>query len=126
MHSLLQFQVQCTHLMVSWSMLDSVMEQLEYSRQSLLGYNAGLHLLPTYLLQYLGMCNLQQLLFESGEILFLVSNILYVTAALWLHLISSGGGNVYPMDVAANPLNPNQFAVGMSDGAVHVLEPWED
>ena len=40
-----------------------------------LGYNAGLHLLPTYLLQYLGMCNLQQLLFESGEILFLVTNI---------------------------------------------------
>jgi len=33
---------------------------------------------------------------------------------------------VYPMDVAANPLNPNQFAVGMSDGAVHVLEPLED
>ena len=28
---------------------------------------------------------------------------------------------MYPMDVAANPLNPNQFAVGMSDGAVHVL-----
>ena len=24
-----------------------------------LGYNAGLHLLPTYLLQYLGMCSLQ-------------------------------------------------------------------
>ena len=70
--------------------------------------------------------DLQQLLFESGEILFLVTNILYVTAALWLHLISSGGGNVYPMDVAANPLNPNQFAVGMSDGAVHVLEPLED
>jgi len=39
---------------------------------------------------------------------------------------SSGGGTVYPMDVAANPWNPNQFAVGMSDGAVHVLEPLED
>jgi len=40
--------------------------------------------------------------------------------------VPSGGGNVYPIDVAANPLNPNQFAVGMSDGAVHVLEPLED
>ena len=75
MHSLLQFQEQYTHLMASWSMLDFAMEQLEYSRRNLLGYNAGLHLLPTYLLQYLGMCNLQQLLFESGEILFLVTNI---------------------------------------------------
>jgi len=40
--------------------------------------------------------------------------------------VPSGGGIVYPLDVAANPLNPNQFAVGMSDGAVHVLEPLED
>jgi hypothetical protein len=30
------------------------------------------------------------------------------------------------MDVAANPWYPNQIAVGMSDGAVHVLEPLED
>jgi len=27
------------------------------------------------------------------------------------------------MDVAANPWYPNQIAVGMSDGAIHVLEP---
>jgi hypothetical protein len=30
---------------------------------------------------------------------------------------------VYPMVVAAHPLEPNQIAVGMSDGAVHVVEP---
>ncbi|PUZ64082.1 hypothetical protein GQ55_3G115400 [Panicum hallii var. hallii] len=40
--------------------------------------------------------------------------------------VPSGGGIVYPMDVAANPWYPNQIAVGMSDGAVHVLEPLED
>jgi hypothetical protein len=40
------------------------------------------------------------------------------------HLINSSGGEiVYPMVVAAHPWKPNQFAVGMSDGAVHVLEP---
>lgn len=27
------------------------------------------------------------------------------------------------MVVAAHPLEPNQIAVGMSDGAVHVVEP---
>uniref|UniRef100_A0A0D9ZW45 Uncharacterized protein n=2 Tax=Oryza glumipatula TaxID=40148 RepID=A0A0D9ZW45_9ORYZ len=37
--------------------------------------------------------------------------------------VSSGGGIVYPMAVAAHPWKPNQFAVGMSDGEVHVLEP---
>jgi len=35
----------------------------------------------------------------------------------------SGDETVYPMDVAANPWYPNQIAVGMSDGAIHVLEP---
>ena len=30
------------------------------------------------------------------------------------------------MDVAANPWYPNLITVGMSDGAVHVLEPLED
>ncbi|WVZ96510.1 hypothetical protein U9M48_042141 [Paspalum notatum var. saurae] len=37
--------------------------------------------------------------------------------------VSSGGETVYPMVVAADPWKPNQMAVGMSDGAVYVLEP---
>ncbi|XP_039836647.1 disease resistance protein Pik-2-like isoform X5 [Panicum virgatum] len=45
----------------------------------------------------------------------------YVTSS-----VPSGGGIVYPMDVAANPWYPNLITVGMSDGAVHVLEPLED
>jgi len=45
----------------------------------------------------------------------------YVTSS-----VPSGGGIVYPMDVAANPWHPNLITVGMSDGAVHVLEPLED
>ncbi|OEL22687.1 Protein TPR2 [Dichanthelium oligosanthes] len=41
--------------------------------------------------------------------------------------ISSGGEViVYPMAVAANPWKPNQIAVGMSDGAIYVLEPLDD
>jgi hypothetical protein len=40
-----------------------------------------------------------------------------------LSLVSSGGETVYPTVVAAHPLKPNQIAVGMSDGAVYVLEP---
>ncbi|KAL9264851.1 TPR3-like protein [Drosera capensis] len=32
---------------------------------------------------------------------------------------------IYPLSVATNPSFPNQFAVGLSDGAVHVLEQLE-
>ncbi|KAK4389148.1 protein TOPLESS-RELATED PROTEIN 2 [Sesamum angolense] len=36
--------------------------------------------------------------------------------------LSSNGG-AFPMVIAAHPSDPNQFALGMSDGAVHVVEP---
>jgi len=38
-------------------------------------------------------------------------------------LIASRGETIYPTVVATHPWKPNQIAVGMSDGAVHVLEP---
>lgn len=31
--------------------------------------------------------------------------------------------SVYPLVIAAHPSEPNQIALGMSDGAVHVVEP---
>lgn len=31
----------------------------------------------------------------------------------------------YPVAVSAHPSEPNQFALGLSDGGVHVLEPLE-
>ncbi|KAH0688342.1 hypothetical protein KY285_017933 [Solanum tuberosum] len=33
--------------------------------------------------------------------------------------------NIHPVVVAAHPEDPNQFALGMSDGGVHVFEPLE-
>ncbi|KAL0312385.1 UNVERIFIED_CONTAM: protein TOPLESS-RELATED PROTEIN 2 [Sesamum radiatum] len=36
--------------------------------------------------------------------------------------LSSNGG-AFPVVIAAHPSDPNQFALGMSDGAVHVIEP---
>lgn len=30
---------------------------------------------------------------------------------------------MFPVVIAAHPSDPNQFALGMSDGAVHVIEP---
>ncbi|CAA6669573.1 unnamed protein product [Spirodela intermedia] len=38
---------------------------------------------------------------------------------------SSSCCSAYPVAIAAHPAEPNQFALGMSDGAVHVVEPPE-
>lgn len=34
-------------------------------------------------------------------------------------------GNIYPSVIAAHPHQPNQFAIGLTDGGVHVIEPAE-
>ncbi|KAL5724564.1 Protein TOPLESS-RELATED PROTEIN 2 [Ranunculus cassubicifolius] len=36
---------------------------------------------------------------------------------------TSSSGSVYPVVIAAHPSEPNQIALGMSDGTVHVVEP---
>ena len=36
-----------------------------------------------------------------------------------------GSSNVQPVVIAAHPQEPNQFAVGLSDGGVHMFEPLE-
>lgn len=33
------------------------------------------------------------------------------------------GNPTYPLVIAAHPSEPNQIALGMSDGSVHVVEP---
>lgn len=33
--------------------------------------------------------------------------------------------NVHPLVIAAHPQEPNEFALGLSDGGVHVFEPLE-
>ncbi|GKV31989.1 hypothetical protein SLEP1_g40635 [Rubroshorea leprosula] len=39
--------------------------------------------------------------------------------------ILSGSQAVYPLVVAAHPQDPNQFAIGLTDGSVKVMEPTE-
>lgn len=42
-----------------------------------------------------------------------------------LLFLFSGSSNVHPLVIAAHPHEPNQFALGLSDGSVHVFEPLE-
>ncbi|MBA0603944.1 hypothetical protein Gorai_000020, partial [Gossypium raimondii] len=41
------------------------------------------------------------------------------------YLPASVSSNVHPLVIAAHPSEPNEFAVGLSDGGVHVFEPLE-
>ncbi|XP_058115708.1 protein TPR3-like isoform X2 [Magnolia sinica] len=41
------------------------------------------------------------------------------------YLPANISSTVYPLVIAAHPSEPNQFAVGLTDGGVHVLEPLE-
>ncbi|GER48462.1 WD-repeat protein [Striga asiatica] len=41
------------------------------------------------------------------------------------YLNPSISSNVHPLVIAAHPQEPNQFALGLSDGSVHVFEPLE-
>ncbi|KAK4769627.1 hypothetical protein SAY86_027777 [Trapa natans] len=41
------------------------------------------------------------------------------------HSVLNGSQPVYPLVVATHPLEPNQLAVGLSDGSVKVMEPLE-
>lgn len=38
-------------------------------------------------------------------------------------LLFGSGSSPYPTVIASHPSEPNQIALGMSDGAVHVIEP---
>ncbi|KAB2071693.1 hypothetical protein ES319_A08G240300v1 [Gossypium barbadense] len=40
--------------------------------------------------------------------------------------VSGSNGAAYAVVIAAHPSEPNQIALGMSDGAVHVIEPSQD
>lgn len=46
-----------------------------------------------------------------------------IAPSAYLSSIGSGSGAAYPVVIAAHPSDSNQFALGMSDGTVHVMEP---
>ncbi|XP_060207739.1 protein TOPLESS-RELATED PROTEIN 2-like isoform X1 [Lycium barbarum] len=46
-----------------------------------------------------------------------------IAPSAYLSSIGSGNGVPFPVVIAAHPSDSNQFALGMSDGTVHVIEP---
>ncbi|WVZ96515.1 hypothetical protein U9M48_042145 [Paspalum notatum var. saurae] len=72
------------------------------------------------LLIYAGFCDGSIGVFEARSLTLQcrIAPSAYISSS-----VSRGGGTVYPVAVAANPWKHYQMAVGMSDGAVYVLEP---
>ncbi|KAI4301739.1 hypothetical protein L6164_034986 [Bauhinia variegata] len=48
-----------------------------------------------------------------------------IAPSTYLSQAEAALSGVYPLVVAAHPLEPNQFAIGMTDGSVKVIEPRE-
>ncbi|KAJ8485636.1 hypothetical protein OPV22_018121 [Ensete ventricosum] len=71
------------------------------------------------LLVYAGFCDGAVGVFEADSLR------LRCRIALTAYMSSSipSSGPVYPLVIAAHPSEPNQIALGMSDGAVNVVEP---
>ncbi|GAV81493.1 WD40 domain-containing protein [Cephalotus follicularis] len=65
--------------------------------------------------------------FEDGSVCVLTSTTLRLRCRIdpSAYLPSNLTPRVYPVVVAAHPSEPNQFALGLTDGGVHVMEPPE-
>lgn len=65
--------------------------------------------------------------FEDGSVTVLTASTLRLRCRIssTAYLPPSPSPRVHPLVVAAHPSEPNQFALGLTDGGVHVLEPLE-
>lgn len=65
--------------------------------------------------------------FEDGTVGILSATTLQLRCRIspGSYLPQNPSSRVYPVVVAAHPSDPNQFALGLSDGGVHVMEPPE-
>ncbi|XP_060669272.1 topless-related protein 4-like isoform X2 [Ziziphus jujuba] len=64
---------------------------------------------------------------EDGSVYILTANTLRIRCRISpaAYLPANPSTRVHPVVVAAHPSEPNQFAVGLTDGGIHVLEPPE-
>ncbi|GMY34068.1 WD40 domain-containing protein [Fagus crenata] len=64
---------------------------------------------------------------EDGSVCVLTSTTLQLRSRISpaAYLPSNPSARVYPVVIAAHPSKPNQFAIGLTDGGVHVIEPQE-
>ncbi|XP_029116430.1 protein TOPLESS-RELATED PROTEIN 2 isoform X2 [Elaeis guineensis] len=71
------------------------------------------------LLVYAGFCDGAVGVFEADTLRLRCK----IAPSAYISPSISSAGTFYPIVIAAHPSEPNQIALGMSDGAVHVIEP---
>ncbi|XP_050286590.1 topless-related protein 4-like isoform X1 [Quercus robur] len=64
---------------------------------------------------------------EDGSVCVLTAFTLQLRSRISpaAYLSSNPSSRAYPLVIAAHPSKPNQFAIGLTDGGVHVIEPLE-
>ncbi|KAF8393178.1 hypothetical protein HHK36_021419 [Tetracentron sinense] len=72
-------------------------------------------------------CQLIYASLKDGSVSVLNATTLLLTSRIspTAYLPSNPSLMVYPLVIAAHPSEPNQFALGLTDGAVYILEPLE-
>ncbi|KAB1199378.1 Topless-related protein 4 [Morella rubra] len=65
--------------------------------------------------------------FEDGSVGILTASTLRLRCRInpTAYLPSNPSIRVFPLVIAAHPSEPNQFALGLTDGGVHIIEPLE-
>ncbi|XP_059635124.1 topless-related protein 4-like isoform X1 [Cornus florida] len=65
--------------------------------------------------------------FEDGSVGILTASTLRLRCRInpTSYLPTNPGLRVYPLVIAAHPSEPHQFALGLTDGGVHIVEPLE-
>ncbi|KAF9614209.1 hypothetical protein IFM89_016002 [Coptis chinensis] len=76
-------------------------------------------------IQFLTVHETQIAIYEASKLECLKQTFSLIKSQFLYHVGSSNNSRMYPLVIAAHPTEPNQFALGLTDGAVHVLEPLE-
>uniref|UniRef100_A0A5B7B7A1 Putative topless-related protein 4 isoform X2 n=1 Tax=Davidia involucrata TaxID=16924 RepID=A0A5B7B7A1_DAVIN len=124
-HTCVQFHQDQIHLLVVHETQIAIYEvqKLECIKQWVPRESSGSITDATY------SCDSQSIYasFEDGSVCVLTSTTLRLRCRInpTSYLPSNPSSRVYPLVIAAHPSEPNQFALGLTDGGVHVLEPLE-
>ncbi|KAI7989379.1 Protein TOPLESS-RELATED PROTEIN 2 [Camellia lanceoleosa] len=121
-----QFNKDQTHLLVvhesQIAIYDSQLELLRswYPRDSLSAAISSAIYSCDGLLIFTGFCDGAIGVFDADSLRLRcrIAPSAYISSS-----IASSNGSSFPVVIAAHPSEPNQIALGMSDGAVHVIEP---
>ncbi|XP_028798241.1 topless-related protein 1 isoform X2 [Neltuma alba] len=123
----LQFHQDHAHFLVAHESQIAIYETSKL--QCVKQWTVGEFMAPISHATFSSNCQLIYTSFIDGVILiFSTSNLqlqCQINPSAYLGSSTARGSGLYPFVIAANPQDPNQFALGLTDGGVQVIEPLE-